>query len=440
MALVLGASTYSDIFFVAFKLPNLFRRIFAEGAFAQVFIPAFVSSKQKGVFAFAILVNFTIFLLLFLLIVISFPAFFTKLIAFGFSNETIELAKKYVAINFIYLPLIFIVTFFASLLQYKEHFLTTALSTALLNISLILALFFFKNSPKETILFALSWGVVIGGSLQVAIHIFIAKRYKILKLLVLGCKKFFKTNVSTKKFYKEFLPAIAGNSTPQIIAFWDTWLASFLFSGSISYLYYANRIFQLPLALFAIAASTAIFPTITKKIKGNRHKEALEELKKSFWFLAILLSVFAVGGIMLSKEVVWLLFERGEFDKNDTLNTSFVLSMYLIGLLPYGLNKIFSLWLYANHKQLRAAKIAYISLGVHICLSLLLITKLKAGGLALSASVAGFVQLYFTLREFSLKRFLDIILSKNLFLYIFIIITEIAILYKTKGFIDVFLR
>jgi len=141
-------------------------------------------------------------------------------------------------------------------------------------------------------------------------------------------------------YRKVVFPAIWGNSTAQVMAFLDTWLASFLVSGSISYLYYANRIFQLPLALFAIALSTALFPSVAKLIRHKDEAGALREMKRGFWILLFLLSLATAGGIIFSTEIIWLLFQRGAFTALDTANTSSVLQMYMIGLLPFGIQKL----------------------------------------------------------------------------------------------------
>ncbi|MCW8837236.1 MAG: murein biosynthesis integral membrane protein MurJ, partial [Thiovulaceae bacterium] len=256
-ASALGANVYSDIFFIAFKLPNLFRRIFAEGAFTQVFIPAFVRSLHKGVFLVNIFLVFISIILILTLLVNLFPHLATKAIAVGFDAKTINIASVYVAINFWYLPLIFAVTFLSTMLQYKHHFATTAFSTALLNLSLIGALYFSQNKTHPEIVYYLSYGVVIGGILQLLVHLIAIKKLGLFPLIVGGIKylrvKSKKITHETKKFKRQFFPAMWGNSTAQISAFLDTFLASFLVTGSISYLYYANRIFQLPLALFAIA-------------------------------------------------------------------------------------------------------------------------------------------------------------------------------------------
>lgn len=442
-ASILGANIYSDIFFVAFKLPNLFRRIFAEGAFTQSFIPSFVKTRQKSLFTYKTFVTFFLFLILFSLFVTLFSDFFTKIIALGFDAYTIELASPLVAINFYYLPLIFCVTFLASLLQYKNHFATTAFSTALLNISLIFALLLSKDLDKKTIVYAMSYAVIIGGFLQLLTHIFVAKHKKMLKLFFYGFryrkKRSTKLQKDTKTFFHSFSHAIIGNSTPQISAFLDTWIASFLSTGSISYLYYANRIFQLPLALFAIALSVGIFPKITRLIKNNDEKNSSYLFKNGFWMLFFLLSFSTIGGIIFAKEIIFILFERGSFSHNDTLISAQVLQMYLIGLLPFGLAKIFSLWLYATQNQKKAAKISLYALTCNVFFYLLFVPSLGVSGLALASSCAGFVLLGFTLISFGVKKFLDIILDKKLIIFIGALIIYVPILLWIKDIIDDYL-
>jgi len=426
-ASALGANVYSDIFFIAFKLPNLFRRIFAEGAFTQVFMPAFARTKHKAVFSANIFLLFLSIILIITLLVNLLPALFTKAIAVGFNADTIALAAPYVAINFWYLPLIFIVTFLSSILQYKGHFATSAFSTALLNLSLILALLLSKNTNESTIVYYLSFGVVIGGLLQVAVHLLTLYKMGLMKLLLGGFKylaqksKIIKED--TSKFKRNFFPAMWGNSTAQVSAFLDTFLASFLATGSISYLYYANRIFQLPLALFAIATSVALFPKVARYLKNNDEKKALANLEKAFWFLSALLTASTIGGIVLSHEILKLLFEHGAFSATDTTNTSAVLQMYMIGLLPFGIQKLFVLWLYAKEMQMHAAKIATISLLTYIVLALTFISPFGAAGLALASTLGGFVSFFFTIKVFGKERFLAILLNKK---FIYLIVGAIA--------------
>lgn len=440
-ASILGANIYSDIFFVAFKLPNLFRRIFAEGAFAQSFIPNFTKARLKSLFTYRIFVKFFIFLLILSLCVTLFSNFFTRIIAIGFSEKNIDLASTFVAINFYYLPIIFCVSFFASLLQYKNHFATTAFSTALLNIAIIISLLLNKNLPKIDIVYGMSYAVIIGGLLQIIAHILALKQKRLLQIFYIGYKfsKSNKKDKQTDKFFKAFYHAIVGNSTAQVSAFLDTWLASFLASGSISYLYYGNRVFQLPLALFAIALSVGIFPKIAKMLKIGNDKDALILMKNSFWFLTFLLSVSMIAGLIFSQEIIKILFLRGSFTQANAVHTSQVLSMYLIGLLPFGLSKIFSLWLYSKNQQNIAAKISIYSLITNVILSLTLISPYGVEGLALASSISGFVLLIFTVRAFGLGLFLDIISFKNILLLCFVVAVEITVLLKIKEIVDVYL-
>ncbi len=434
-ASTLGANIYSDIFFVAFKLPNLFRRIFAEGAFMQSFIPAFIKSKNKSIFTYKVFIKFFTFLIFFSFIVTIFSGFFAKLIALGFDDETIAIASPLVAINFYYLPLIFAVTFLGSLLQYKNHFATTAFSTALLNISLICALLIAKDMQKIEIVYAMSYAVIVGGILQLLTHIVAAKNRDLLKLFRFGFtnRKKERAKDEQKSFFHSFSHAILGNSTPQISAFLDTWIASFLVTGSISYLYYANRIFQLPLALFAIALSIGIFPKIARLIKSDKKKEALKFFKDGFWFLLFLLTLSAIGGFILSHEIVRLLFERGAFTSEDTIKSAEVLQMYLVGLLPFGLAKLFSLWLYATLRQKEAAKIALFVLSANLLLYTVLVEPLGVKGLALASSGAGIVLLAFTIRSFGVKEFLDIIYDKKLVIFVGVIAIYIPVVLWIKG-------
>ena len=439
-ASILGANIYSDIFFVAFKLPNLFRRVFAEGAFSQSFIPAFAKSTKKTIFSFKIFTKFFLFLLFLSLIVTLFSQYITKIIALGFDEKTIEIASPLIAINFYYLPLIFCVTFFGSLLQYKNHFTTTAFSTALLNIALIVALLLSKDLEKIEIVYALSYGVVAGGLLQLLAHIIALKSKGLLKIFKYGFlyrKKEIKKE--EKSFLKSFLQAIVGNSTPQISAFLDTAIASFLAYGSISYLYYANRVFQLPLALFAIALSVGVFPKIARYIKLKDEKSANRLFREGFWILFFLLSLSSAVGIIFSSEIVKLLFERGAFTQKDTLESAKVLSMYLVGLIPFGLAKLFSLYLYATHNQKRAAKISLIALSVNVLLYALLVAPLGVSGLALASSGGGIVLFILSIHSFGVKKFLDIILCKKLYIYILAMAILIPLLLYSKEIIDGYL-
>ncbi|KIM10783.1 MAG: multidrug transporter MurJ [Sulfuricurvum sp. PC08-66] len=406
-ASVLGANLYSDIFFVAFKIPNLFRRIFGEGAFTQTFLPAFTRSKSKALFATRLLLGFSVVIFALTLLVQLFPLTATHLIAWGFSDEAKSITAPYVAINFWYLILIFWVTFLSALLHYRHHFATTAFGTALLNIALIVALLLAREKSQALIVTYLSWGVVAGGALQLLAHIAAVRGVRMHRLLIGGVRYFrsksARVSVEMRAFNRRFLPAMWGNATPQISAFLDTILASFLATGAISYLYYANRVFQLPLALFAIATSVALFPAISRAIKNGNN--AHTHIQKAFWFLMFTLSASVLGGVLLAQEIVSLLFERGAFDATARHETAWVLIMYLIGLLPFGLSKLFLLTLYAQQAQHTAAKIATVTLSANMLFSVALMIPYGAAGLALASTIGGFVQFVLVVRFYTWAKF-----------------------------------
>jgi len=442
MASALGASIWSDMFFVAFKLPNFFRRIFAEGAFTQAFMPSFVASRNKGVFATAIFLRFLLFLVAFSAIITLFPEPITKLLAWGWNSNQIANTSTLTAINFWYLDLIFIVTFLATLLQYKEHFATTAMATALLNISMIAALWLYiKEDPKD-VAYALSFAVLIGGLLQIIVHVIAIKKFNLHKLLLGGWKyKNTKDVKEEEKAFKSlFIPSIVGNSTPQISAFVDTLLATFLMTGSVSYLFYANRVFQLPLALIAIATATVLFPSVSKALKNNQEDKAYANLNTAFWLLAFLLGASMIGGILLAEPIVWLLFERHNFTIANTLETVSVLQMYMIGLLPFGLAKLFSMFLYASHRHLKAAKIAIYSLITSVTFSFILMQPMGASGLALAGSIGGWVLFILTVKEVGTDKFIKIIKSKKSIYFVISMILFGGIIYYTNAWLLTFIR
>lgn len=451
MANILGAGILSDIFFAAFKFPNLFRRVFGEGAFTQSFLPSLISTKRKGVFIVSTFLVFTSIIFLLTLLVWFFSGFFTKMLAYGFDDEKINLAKPIVVINFWYLELVFITTFLSTILQYKNIFWVSAYNTVLLNIFMILGLFVARDSEGIQIVYLLSYGVLCGGIAQIVIHFYPLYQANFFKLFLVGIKDLYliltkkaKNNLkniyknSMRDFFKQFFPAMLGSSTAQIASFLDTILASFLATGSISYLYYANRIFQLPLAIFAIAISTALFPTIAKSIRNQKEKEAKQMLKKAFWFLFIPLSLCVCGGIMLKNEIIYLLFERGNFTRNDTLITAYVFALYLLGLLPFGLAKIFSLWLYAHKRQGRAAYISAISLLVALLSSCILMHFFAVCGLAFASSLGGIVLFVLTIKHFGFRDFLAILSHKKAWLILLSsLLLEIGILKTLLTFFSI---
>lgn len=492
MANILGAGVYSDIFFVAFKFPNLFRRIFGEGAFTQSFLPSFIASSKKGAFSVLVLGIFSLILIALSLLVMAYSGAFTRILALGFEPELIELAKPIVAIHFWYLLLVFWVTFFSTLLQYKQSFWVSAYNTALLNIAMICALLLARNSDGLTIVYMVSYGVLVGGVAQVCLHIYPLYRLGFLRLFVCGAGELRlarqgglfqgllkrtppesskahdmdcalestpeskaesradstldsksvrlaqRIRAELRAFFKQFLPAMLGSSTAQLASFIDTILASFLATGSISYLYYANRIFQLPLAIFAIAISTALFPMVAKAIKAGEQEKALSAMKRAFWFLLFMLMACSVGGIMLSDQIIWLLYEHGKFSRTDTIECALVFAGYMLGLVPFGCARIFSLYLYSHNRQAQAAKISAISLLLGVVFSLIFMQFWGAFGLALAGSLSGVVVFVLSVRAFGMGRFWAIMRAKKYaLLLVALLLLEVGGLLLWRAFVHI---
>ncbi|MCX2683596.1 murein biosynthesis integral membrane protein MurJ [Campylobacter sp. MIT 21-1685] len=439
IALFLGAGLYSDIFFLALKMPAFFRRIFAEGAFGQSFLPNFVKARKKGAFCINVLCQFGIIVFLLCLLVSFFSSFFTTIFALGFSTQTIALAAPLVALNFWYLFFIFIVTFLACLLNYRQKFFITSFSSALFNISIVLAAFFVeKDSPKQT-LYYFSYATILSGAAQLFLHSIALIKNPVIRAMFLSVKfRRFKTKLN--HFYGNFFHGVVGSSATQLSSLLDTSIASFLLSGSISYLYYANRVFQLPLALFAIALTQVSFPKILKHLKSGQEKTALEFMQKALVFLTILLLCSSIIGSLFAVEISYLLFERGNFTHQDTIVTASVLIAYLIGLVPFGLQKLFSLWLYAKFKQKTAAIIAFKALILSTLCSLVLIfliedENFKVVAIALSSSLSAFYLLFATLKEFGFRNFFTLLSVKSCSLIFIVFVVFTLLLFVLKPLI-----
>lgn len=448
IALFLGASFYSDIFFVALKMPAFFRRIFAEGAFVQSFLPNLMSARKKGAFCLNVLLNFSLIVFLFCVLVSFFANFFTKIFALGFDEKTITLASPLVAINFWYLFFIFLVTFFSAILNYKHKFFISSFSASLFNLSIVIAAFFVNKNDELNTIYYFSYATVLSGLAQLILHILAIKNSKIAKAMCLSIK-FRKTKTKLNNFYSNFYHGLLGSSASQLSSLLDTTIASFLISGSISYLYYANRVFQLPLALFAIALSQVSFPKILNFLKNNDEKNALNFMKKANGVLLFLLTLSSGVGIIFSNDIMILLFQRGNFTQDDALISSYVLIAYLFGLIPFGLQKLLSLWLYAKFKQKIAAKIAFKSLFLTLIFSLIFVyfindEKLKVLSIAFASSISALYLLLANIKEFGFERFFSLFTFKYLFLSLLFLSLLFLVLfvykiYIVEFFINIFL-
>ena len=455
MALVLGAGYISDSFFVAFKLPNLFRRLFAEGAMNSAFIPIISGIKEKNgkevaedflSEMFSIIFSFLFF---FVIIFEIFMPLIIYIVAPGFEENstklllTIELSR----LTFPFLLFICLSSLIGGYLNTMSKFAAMAFTPVILNLSMLIVLFLsISNSDNQEITSRfLASSISIAGVVQLIWLVYNLKVNKIdLKFNFLTLKKVFSISIEAKKLFSLFLPAAIGNGVYQINLLIDMILASTLPDGSISYLYFADRINQLPLGVLGIALSTALLPILSKQIKKKQKSDAIETINHCLQ-IAIVFSMPAAAGLMLlSEPIVNVLFVRGEFTLNDALLTSHALIALCIGLPAFIFVKIFAISFFAREDTQTPVYIAILAMLINLVLNLILIQKYLHVGLALATSISSWFNcllLYFFLRKnkfYYLRRDIIITLLKTIFSSILMIVSiKYILLENLTRFIEI---
>ncbi len=393
-----GAAGLTDAFFVAFRIPNLFRRLLGEGALSAAFIPVFSEYEAKGEDLRKIINSaFTTLLLVLVILLLlgeTFTSWFVYIISPGFKRDPhiFELTVRLTRITFPYIFFMGMAILIGAALNYKRDFFYTSVSPVFLNISLIAAILLRNNF--ENPIFALAWGVFIGGVFQIILHFVGAFRLNVFPSISL---KLFSQPV--KEAFKLMLPATAGLAIHQINTFVDTIIASFLPVGSISYLYYANRLFQLPLALFGIGVGSVLLPVVSQCIANGQRTETVENVRYSVGLVLLVNVPAALGLIVFSKEIVDLLFRRGAFGYESVSGTAYALSMYALGLAVISVNKVL-VSLYHGHKDmLTPVKASFVAFLANVVLNIILVFPLKHAGLALATSLASVLQLLYLLKH-----------------------------------------
>jgi putative peptidoglycan lipid II flippase len=348
IAFFLGASIFADAFFVAFRLPNTFRRLFAEGTFNAAFIPSYTSakieSKKKGKkFADDILGSLLLILILLVTVVEIFTPYLVYIIAPGFIDNDIKfnLAVELTRITFPFLLFVSLSSFFSGILNTNNKFAAVAAAPIILNIILILSLI---ASYKLNLNFAkqLSYGVTFAGILQLIFLFFITlKFYKPALTLKL------KADSKVKFFFKKLLPSIFSSGVTQINILIGTIIASFE-TGAVSYLYYADRIYQINLAIAGIAVGTVSLPVLSKTFKENNIKKLSNIQSKSFELSLLLSMPASIGLILASEEIVNALFGYGSFSHEDVKLTADALKYFGYGVPAFALVKILSNFFFAR--------------------------------------------------------------------------------------------
>ena len=390
LASLFGATAGFDAFLVAFKIPNFARRLFAEDAFAQAFVPilseyrelktaeeakAFIG-KIAGTLGVVVLLVVALAEILVPLIIVIFAP--------GFREGTLRyhLASQMLHITFPYLLLISLTAFSGAVLNSYGRFGVPAFTPVLLNVSLIVAAIY--GSPYFTHpIVAVAWGVILAGGAQLAFQIPFLYKNKLLPRPKISLR-----DEGVKKVLKLMVPAIFGVSVAQISALIDTVFASFLPVGSISWLYYSDRLTQFPLGLFGISIATVILPHLSRQ----HANKSLEEFSSGLdWAIRVVLMIglpAALGLLLLAGPLLSTLFQHGAFDAQDVIMTRKSLMAYAIGLPAFMLVKVFATGFYSKQNIKTPVKIAVISLTTNILLNFVLIFPLKHAGLALSTSLA----------------------------------------------------
>lgn len=395
IAYFFGTGDAADAFFVAFRIPNLFRRLFAEGSLTVAFIPIFTgylvheSKKNSYEFANAVFTLLSMVLVIFSCLGIVCSPFIVKIMAWGFADERakFELTVLLTRIMFPYIFFISLVALCMGILNSLKHFAAPALAPVLLNLTMILSVVILMPYFSQPIL-TLALGVIFGGFLQLALQIPFLKK----KGVSLKCNFDF-SHPGLKRLVKLMLPAVLGAAVYQVNMMIITMIASFLPAGSVSYLYYADRIFQFPLAIFGIALATALLPAMADQVAQNKIVELKETLSNSLGLILFITVPAMVGLGVLGIPIVRILFQRGAFAADATLLTAQALFCFAMGLWAVAGVRVVVNVFYALQDIWTPVKVALLSIIFNLAMSLMLIKPMQHAGLALAVSLSSMLNL-----------------------------------------------
>lgn len=417
-ASILGAGPVADAFFVALKLPNFFRRVTAEGAFSVSFVPLYTETLEKegqdeaNIFA---LNAFSIMLyglgVICILAVAAMPLVI-NLVAPGFSDDPVryDLAIELSRITFPYLLLMSLTALLGGVLNAHNRFGPFAFAPVLFNLCLIAALL--ANKMFETPGHALAWGVLIAGFAQLRWLLFCAKRSGFRLKLQKP-----KLTVRIKKVFKLMGPGVIGAGVMHINLFADLIIASFLDTGSISSLYYADRLNQLPLGVVGIAVGTALLPMLSRAVAAQEVAEARDLFNRALEYCLLLALPAATALFIISWPIIVTLFHHGAFTWQAAWNTTAVLTAYCLGLPAYIAVKVFATTFWSRQDTKTPVIIAVAATLFNIALSLWLVFVADKGvvGIALATALSGWLQiaLYFWFLRGRVEARLDARLMRN---------------------------
>src|SRR6201746_54952 len=394
LAAFLGAGPVADAFYVAWRLPNNFRAIFAEGAFNTAFIPAYAHVHGKGGETSARLFADRIFTLLFLsqvvLLVVAwlFMPQVISVLAPGFTKdpEQRRLAIELTRITFPYLLLITMVTLYGGMLNVMHRYASAAAASIFLNISMMATLALAAFFP--TVGHAAAWGVLISGFLQYFLLAGDLGRHG-------GLPRFapLRLDDDVRAFFRAIGPATLGSMGTQGALFADTHIATFLPTGALSALYYADRLVQLPLGVIGSAIGTVLLPAMSRRITSGDHAGAMASPRPSFLFTLLFSVPFVAAFLVVPDVIMRAMFARGAFSKADAAAAGATLAAYAIGLIPFVLIRSAVATFYARKDTATPVKAALTGVAVNVALKIALVGSLAQVGLALATAAGAWINL-----------------------------------------------
>ncbi|ABK45911.1 integral membrane protein MviN [Magnetococcus marinus MC-1] len=395
-----GAGMGADAFFVALKLPNFLRRLFAEGAFSTAFVPVFADylaagdTQQTQRAAQAIFTQ----LLLVLMVIVALAQLFMPWLIMAAAPGFLDQPDKYqltvdlTRITFPYILFISLVALAGGILNSHQRFAVPAATPMLLNLSLIGAALFltpYVERPAE----ALAWGVFLGGAAQLLVQ------WPALKQIGFTVRLRWEPKHSAiGRILRLMGPSILGVSVAQVNLLFDILLASFLSSGAISYLYYADRLVEFPLGLIGIAMGTAILPALSAHAAKNDDAALNHDLDFALRLIFLINLPAMVGLIMLREPILALLFERGAFGSETTHLTGNALFAYAMGLMAFASVKVLAPAFYARKDTKTPVRIAIICMITNMFLNVILMFPLGYVGLALATTLSSYLNMLLLLR------------------------------------------
>ena len=394
IAIFLGTSLFADAFFVAFRLPNTFRRLFAEGTFNAAFIPSYAGALAKNKaeadnFAKNVFNLLFVILLFFVLVAEIFMPQLIFLIAPGFYKdpEKLKLAIELSRITFPFLFFICLASFFGAILNSYNKFAAAAAAPIILNIILIGSLFFSQWINISDVL-ALSYAVSIAGFLQlIVLFFFVRKNFKpILSIKI-------KIDKQVKFFFRKLLPSIFSSGVTQINILVGTIIASFQ-ASAVSYLYYADRVYQMNLAVAGIAVGTVMLPELSKHVKNNNSKQ-ISNLQNRALELSLFLSVPAAAALVLaSEQIITSLFGYGSFNNESVINTAIALTFFAFGVPAFSILKIFSNYFFARNDTKTPFYLSVLSVILNILISISFFNKLGFIIIPIATSISSWINVF----------------------------------------------